>query len=396
MKLPQLINETIKIDQLIPGGQAIATAADGKKIFLWNALPGEVVTEFLVTKSKSHYTEATAMKFAQASPLRVKPHDECYLATSPWQILDEKSENTAKSELLAEIYRQHNLPDNLNTAFQGDGKFYAYRNKMEYALYYDHEDGQIHLAFHQRSSHRKVRADSSSLEMPAIFQRATKIINELNQTGADARDYQSLLLRASQTGTVSGGLYRNHQPHPNFSNLSDEILGRKYTYSPNGFFQINLPVYEMALMEIQPWIQTEQVLDLYAGVGTIGLSVAREQELTLVESNAAAYRELVTNCQGTTAQPVLAKSEEALDYIKPNQTVILDPPRSGCDAKLITRLQETMPTRIIYLSCNPATQARDVKTLLKSYQIIHSSGFNFFPRTPHLENLIVLEHKAWA
>lgn len=393
MKLPQVVSETLQIDKLIPGGQAIATNAEGKKIFLWNALPGEVISEFVITKNKSHYAEATATKFQQVSSYRTDPRDDYYLATSPWQILAEEQEATAKSDLLDEIYRQHDLPSDLNTNFQSDNKLYYYRNKMEYALYYDHADEQIHLAFHQRGSHRKVRVDQSSLEMPEIFQKAQEIVSELNVAGKDARKYQSLLLRANQSGEVSGGLYENFQPHPNFPNLQDNILGKTYSYSPNGFFQINLPVYELALKEIQKHVQGENVLDLYAGVGTIGLSVARERNLVLVESNAAAYKELVQNCHGTSAQPILAKSEEALEYIKANQTVILDPPRSGCDAKLIEKLQEALPEKIIYLSCNPATQARDVKLLLNQYNIVHTAAFNFFPRTPHLENLIVLERK---
>lgn len=92
-------------------------------------------------------------------------------------------------------------------------------------------------------------------------------------------------------------------------------------------------------------------------------------------------------------QSFLSKSEEATDFIEPDQTVIVDPPRAGLDAKLVNKLLEITPETIIYLSCNPVTQARDVKLLLEKYQIIKIQPFNFFPRTPHLENLIVLERK---
>ena len=115
--------------------------------------------------------------------------------------------------------------------------------------------------------------------------------------GEEARKYQSLLLRCNQNGEVSGGLYENNKPHPVFDNLTDIILGQEYSYSPNGFFQINLPVYEMALKEIKKHITSEKVLDLYAGVGTIGLSVARDKDLTLVEVDKSAYRELEKNCK---------------------------------------------------------------------------------------------------
>ena len=87
------------------------------------------------------------------------------------------------------------------------------------------------------------------------------------------------------------------------------------------------------------------------------------------------------------------KSENVLNYIEPDQTVILDPPRAGCDRKLIDKLNEVKPKTIIYLSCNPATQARDVKLLLETYQIADIKTFNFFPRTPHIENLIILRQK---
>lgn len=147
----------------------------------------------------------------------------------------------------------------------------------------------------------------------------------------------------------------------------------------------------MALLEIQKHISTTNVLDLYAGVGTIGLSVARDKELTLVECDKSAYREMERNCQGvTTATPVWAKSEEALEYIQPDQTVILDPPRAGCRPELLDKLLTVCPPTIIYLSCNPATQARDVKILSAQYHVTNVMPFNFFPRTPHIENLMIL------
>ena len=184
-------------------------------------------------------------------------------------------------------------------------------------------------------------------------------------------------------------------------------MEREYSYSPNGFFQINLPVYEMALREIAQHITTGEVLDLYAGVGTIGLSVARDHTLTLVEVDKNAFRELENNIveakkeesvnyqnhqtviRNGNITAILDKSENVTEYLKQNQTVILDPPRSGCDEKLINRLLEVCPAKIIYLSCNPATQARDTERLLAKYHLDTVKTYNFFPRTPHIENLLV-------
>ncbi|MBO7132508.1 class I SAM-dependent RNA methyltransferase [Candidatus Saccharibacteria bacterium] len=388
----------LKVEKLIPGGQALATLENGKKIFLWNALPGEEVVEYQTIKNKSSYTEGIATKIENPSQFRVEPKDVCYLSTSPWQILNYKQELIEKQNIIVEIFREHQItidqPEILT-----DNKDYFYRNKMEYSLYWNHDTNQIELSFHARGSHLKSPIISSSIERPEILKKAKEIITELNNRGEEARKYQSLLLRCNQKGEVSGGLYENHKPHPTFPSLKDVIFGYEYSYSPNGFFQINLPVYELALQEIKKHINTDKVLDLYAGVGTIGLSVARNKNLTLVEVDKFAHSELVKNVtkeaefENGNILAILSKSEEVLDYIEPDQTIILDPPRAGCDKKLIEKLNGTRPKTIIYLSCNPATQARDVKLLLENYSIINIKAFNFFPRTPHIENLIIMEKK---
>lgn len=430
MKLPQTIaNASVKIDQLVPGGQGIATLENGIKGFFWNVLPGEVVKKYEITKKKSHYFEAVAIEIETSSSHRITPKDSCYLSTSPWQIMDYPYELEQKSKLLIEVFEQHGIgylrgleqarfeegahlsehamardaaqaerlnenrmrakqPANSQLYIATDSKDFYYRNKMEYSLYFDHETEKLCLGFHQRGTHRKIKAETSSIEHPEIFKKASEIVDELNQAKADGRKYQSLLLRCNQDGKVEGGLYENRKPHPVFNNLTDQILGKTYSYSPNGFFQINLPVYEMALEEIKKHIKTGDVLDLYAGVGTIGLSVASDKNLTLVEVDKSAYRELKNNAKNH--KTILEKSENITNLIKENQTIIVDPPRAGLDKKLTEKLLEIIPETIIYLSCNPVTQARDVKILLEKYQIKRVQPFNFFPRTPHLENLIVL------
>ena len=412
----------LKIEKIIPGGFGLGTDDDGRKIFLWNALPGEIVLDYEITKKKSHYSEGIAKTIKNPSKHRVEPKDNIFLSTSPWQIMNYDYELTLKQELVVELFREHNIDIETPEIFT-DHKDYFYRNKMEYSLYWDLNENKIKPSFHQRGSHRKIPVETSSIERPEIFSAAKSIIDDLNSRGEEARKYQSLLLRCNQEGKISGGLYENHQPHPVFPPLTDQILGHSYSYSPNGFFQINLPVYEMALKEIKKYINTDKVLDLYAGVGTIGLSVARDKDLTLVEVDKSAYSELRKNCfegvfeggpepgkarssaktpvatgvldapRKNFPQTVLAKSEDVTNYIEPDMTVILDPPRAGCDKKLISKLLEITPEKIIYLSCNPMTQARDVKLLLAKYIIDDIKTFNFFPHTPHIENLLILSRR---
>jgi 23S rRNA (uracil1939-C5)-methyltransferase len=377
-----------KIDKLVPGGYGLATLDDGKKAFIWNALPDEIV-DFTITKNKHSYCEGIATAITNANPHRIAPKDACYLSTSPWQIMDYPYELEQKRALVEECFRQQHIEVTpLKT--QTDGKDFYYRNKMEYALYWDNDDNRIYPAFHERGAHRKVPIKQSSIERPEIWAKAMEIFNKLNAEHAEARTYQSLLMRCDQQGNTSGDLFVNGQPHPQMPNLTDSLNGQKYSYSPNGFFQINLPVYEMVLKEIQKHIVTNKVLDLYSGVGSIGLSVACDKDLTLVEINGAAYEEMQKNAEGTNAKCVLAKSEDVTDYVTPDCTVILDPPRAGCDQKLIDRLNEVKPKSVIYLSCNPITQARDIALLAENYEIKELTPYNFFPHTPHIESLAVL------
>ena len=209
--------------------------------------------------------------------------------------------------------------------------------------------------------------------------------------------------------------------------LTDTVLGVPFRYACEGFFQVNIPVYEQALRDMKEWMSRESsywqlghhqkiirdprevaqifsevplaadqpILDFYAGVGTIGLTIGGGN-VTLVEVNADAVREMQRNIaelDRTDARAVLAPSEQALDYITGKEIVIVDPPRAGLHPDVIATLLQQLPPRIIYLSCNPVTQARDVRLLQEKYHIVHHRGYNFFPRTPHIEHLVILDKK---
>lgn len=387
----------VNLQKFVPGGQTIGILPDGKKVFVWGGLPNETV-EIEITKSKKSYAEGIAKDVLTANAHRIKPRDDCYLSTSPWQIMDYNYELEQKKTLIIEAFSQENIDIKEDFSIETDGNQYRYRNKMEYSLWWDNETNKISLAFHKRGTHRKIPIEKSSIEIPEIFDEAEKIISDLNDRGEEARKYQSLMLRANQHGEVSGGLLENYKPHPQFKPLTDTIIDRGYTYSPNGFFQINIPVYEMVLKEVKQHIDKNlPVVDMYAGVGTIGLSVInKNQPLTLVETDKNAFEEMKKNIESLVdvdAKPVLSNAEDALKYIISDINLIVDPPRAGLDSKIIDQILKTLPKSVTYLSCNPTTQARDVAKLLTKYRISHLKSYNFFPRTPHIENLVVLERK---
>ena len=425
--------------KIVGGGQAIGTLDDGRKAFVWGGLPKELVT-IRVTKKKSHFVEGIVTEIIEKSPERITPKDEnSYLSTSPWQIMPMSSEQSYKASLIEEAFLLHNitLPEKIEV-FSDDVEF-NYRNKVEFSWFGDKTDDDeketLDLAFFKRGGKGKVVIDGTSLAHPSINKLAIEIRDLLREKPIVARQLKTLLIRSDQRGNAVWQLYVKDKIENLISDdeakllsakggeiiysdpkspasritkrlekfgdttLSDTILGVAFNYACEGFFQVNIPVYEKALSDMKAWINCNEkllTLDLYSGVGTIGLTIGGD-DVTLVEINEHAVAEMqrnITKLNRPNAKAILAPSEKSLEYITDEQIVIVDPPRAGLHADVTNRLLETAPPRIIYLSCNPVTQARDVSLLQEKYEIVHHQGYNFFPRTPHIEHLVVLDKKA--
>ena len=430
------IFETLRLEKIVGGGQAIGTLDDGRKAFVWGGLPKELVT-IRVTKKKSHFVEGIVTEIIEESPERITPKDEnSYLSTSPWQIMPMSSEQSYKASLIEEAFLLHDiaLPEKIKVF--SDGVEFNYRNKVEFSWFgdktNDDEKETLDLAFFKRGGKGKVIVDGTSLAHPSINKLAIEIRDLLREKPIVARQLKTLLIRSDQQGNAVWQLYVKDKIENLISDdeakllsaaggeiiysdpkspasriterlnkfgdttLSDTILGVAFNYACEGFFQVNIPVYEKALSDMKAWINCNEklpILDLYSGVGTIGLTIGGD-DVTLVEINEHAVAEMQRNIaklNRPSAKAILAPSEKSLECITGEQIVIVDPPRAGLHADVTNRLLETEPPRIIYLSCNPVTQARDVSLLQEKYKIVHHQGYNFFPRTPHIEHLVVLD-----
>lgn len=422
----------VKLDKIVGGGQSLGTLDDGCKIFVWGGLPGETV-KVQITKKKSKLAEGVVIEVLKPSKERIEPRDgESYLSTSPWQIISFDAEQHYKSALIEEAFELHNivLPEPIEV--YSDNKQYEYRNKIEYSWYWNKETEQLDLAFFRRGTHGKIPVEGTNLAHPGINQAAIAMRDLLRKKPeVKAFNLKTLLVRCDQSGKTALQLYIKDPEFTNFTekelkslkisgfelifsnpkspasvitkrlqswgttNLTDTILDIPFNYAVEGFFQINIPVYEQALRDMKQWVIGDKpTVDLYSGVGTIGLTIGGE-DVTMVEINENAVFEMKRNIsilkREKAVRAILAPSENALESIKGDSTIIVDPPRAGLHENVINKLLETTPERIIYLSCNPVTQARDVALLADKYGIRWHRGYNFFPRTPHIENLVILD-----
>jgi 23S rRNA (uracil1939-C5)-methyltransferase len=421
--------EQVQIEKLVHGGQALGTLSDGRKVLVWNALPGETV-EVELQKSRHSFAEGTAMQIIKASPQRVEPHDHAYLSTSPWQIMDFSVEGQAKQDILLETFEREGVKLSSDIAVSldcvTDGTQWHYRNKMEYSFWGD--KAGLHLALFHRASHGKRIVTGSSIARPEIDEAANHICAVLNSAGIRGSQLKTVVVRCNMVGNVIAALYVKDEAFPElaalaalvgeavqgievfFSNpkspasvytktlysygdqqLREQILGKTISYDVRSFFQVNVPVFVKALEEIKSHINERPITDFYCGVGTIGIPLEAE---VFVESDTANVSQLRANLDKNERSIIEAPAEAALEHIPREGTLIVDPPRAGLHAKVTEQLIEKQPSTIVYLSCNPITQARDLARMQDVYGLETLTVYNFFPRTPHIESLAVLRRKS--
>lgn len=319
--------ETIQLDKIVGGGQALGTLADGRKCFVWGGLPGETVT-VRITKKKSHFVEAVVEEVVSPSSDRIQPRaPDSYLSTSPWQIMPLEIEQAYKRQLIDDAFTLHNVTLPAAIDIYCDNVAYGYRNKVEFSWYSesvvsravsqkksglvsgpelfsdnnqeidadsDREESSgdtLDLAFFRRGSKGKIVVDGTSLAHPAINNLARTIRDLLRHKRVAARQLKTLLVRCDQSGSCVWQLYvKDRLPEiitadeaaklpaqggeiiysdprspasriterlARFGNttLTDTILGVPFRYACEGFFQVNIPVYEQALRDMREWVQ---------------------------------------------------------------------------------------------------------------------------------------------
>ena len=159
-------------------------------------------------------------------------------------------------------------------------------------------------------------------------------------------------------------------------------------------------MFAKALKDIAAFTDVKtELIDYYSGVGAISLPISKNRaRCTLVDNNQQAIEFAKHNIKANNLQnceAICTPSENMTKLIARDKLIILDPPRAGLDDKITSRLLISTPPRIIYLSCDLSTQARDIGRLSEKYQVSFLKLYNFFPRTPHIEGLCVLDRVSF-
>lgn len=462
---PHPIIEQVTVTDIAAEGKAIVKYNE-KVVFVPYVVPGDVV-DLQITKKKSSYMEARAIKFHEYSTIREKPICEHYgvCGGCKWQILP-------YSEQIR--YKQQQVVDNLTriakiempevSPILGSAKTTFYRNKLEFTF-----SNKRWLSFEEMDAESKGTMNALGFHIPRLFDKVLDI-NKCwlqddisNQIRLAVRDYaldnnltffdlrnqegflRNLIIRTSSTGelmVIVVFYYEDKEQQtkllqhiadifPQITSLLfiinekandtitdrevvvfkgadciyEEMEGLRFKIGPKSFYQTNSEQAHELYKVVRNFAQltgNELVYDLYTGTGTIANFIAKScREVIGIEYVPEAIEDAAFNSttNGLTNTRFYAGDMKDIlnqDFIEKHgapDVIITDPPRAGMHNDVVTAILFASPQRIVYVSCNPATQARDLAILDQDYKLIAIQPMDMFPHTHHVENVVLLEKR---
>jgi 23S rRNA (uracil1939-C5)-methyltransferase len=425
----------VNFETITPEGKSCVVVEE-KNIYVEGVLPGESAKIGNIHKKKK-YLRGSIVELTKTSPHRIEAREAHCAICSPFQIAEYNYQIELKKRILSEAFENHAGVTLPIEKFYESEKQYGYRTKMEFG--FTGEPGSVTLAFNERETWKRKVAlpDGCLLGSERVNRIALAIVRVLNEKKVDSFHLKSLILRESKTknkiiaivlftreemavpitieeiGEKLEGLITAHSTYKSpvsiitkmlsqegIDKLEEDLNGFKIQYSHDSFFQNNLPVYEKALQEIEKATpKSDKIVELYCGIGSIGMQLSQKaQDIFAVESVAPAIEFAKKNAEFnniTNYHPECLLSEKLPeDYMNDTDVLVLDPPRSGLHPKVIKNIIASKPKKIIYLSCNPVTLAQDFYQIQEHYDPSSLMGFDFYPNTPHLEALLVLNLKS--
>ena len=450
MKIGQVIIVTIK--RLGINGEGVGYYKK-KVVFIDGALPGEVVVAE-IKRVERNLAYAELIRIKEKSEFRIKPDCPVYKECGGCQIqhMNYAGQLASKKEIVVEAFQRYYRAKQLPIIHETVGMEHpwSYRNKAQ--LQVGTIDGKLITGLYAAGTHqlidisdcpiqhpktneivKKTREVLQDLKIPAYHERKrTGVIRTIvARVGFQTEDTQLTLVTATrEIPRVKEVVLELRTRLPFVKSIMqnindkktsmifgdetkvlwgeeaiDEKLGEvQFSLSPRAFFQLNpeqtVKLYNF-VKEAADLTGQELLVDAYCGVGTIGLWLAPDaKEVRGIEIIPDAVQDAKRNAELSgikNAKFFTGKAEKLLpqwvkEGLKPD-VVVVDPPRTGCDEQLLQTLLSVKPKRIVYVSCNPSTLAKDCDVLKKTYDINWVQPVDMFPQTSHVETVTLLKRK---
>ena len=439
----------LRIEKAVYGGAGLghvssddpstAAALQGKTVFVPHTLPGEVI-ECEITEDKRSFAHARLTKILEAVPGRITPGCEYFSRCGgcQYQHASYEAQLSIKRDILAETLSRAGADIEVSAIDTLRSEPWQYRNRVRLHIRF----GDFALGYREAASHREVLVGHCPIAAPllqeairafpeaaqscgidaGVFDEAEFFTNDAEDTllvslwtthGSDATRALPIFCESLQEHlqTLSGGtLFQSEsqkgqgRQQASWGNpeLAYRVGQHRYRVNAASFFQVNRFLVPQLVEHVTTNKKGQAAWDLFAGAGLFSVPLSHHYEsVTAVEQAASSVRDLRQNLQGKQHRSVASST---LDFLKAQaghlksgtatrapDLVVVDPPRAGLGKDVTALLSQIGPAAITYISCDPATLARDVQQLLHSgYQLRKTTLVDLFPQTYHLETIAEL------
>ena len=401
----------VRIEKMVSGGDGLGRLPDGRAVFVPFVLPGELVS-IQIVEDKKRFAGAWPVDLIEGSPDRIQPR--CihfgHCGGCQYQHFDYAKQLAVKMEILQDQFQRiakiYNPP--LRPIVPSNTPW-NYRNHVQFHLGQAGELGFVHV-----DGEHLLPITECHLPQPAINELWPQIdLGEesgVYRMGIRQDSYKNLMLIMEgedpkppefEVDIPVSAVYT--PPDARLTVLAGEdhltftLLERNFQVSARSFFQVNTPLAEKMVQHLLDQLDfsgSPTAVELYAGAGLFSAFLApRVRHLTAIESAGSSCHDFAVNLdEFDNVDLYEAETEEVLPALEePVDILVMDPPRSGLTPAVHDALGKLMPKQIAYISCDPATLARDVKKILqKGYRWESVTPFDLFPQTGHVESVSIL------
>ncbi len=377
----------VEIERILPGGYGLAHA-EGKTVFVSLSAPGDRL-RVRVERQQGNVLFASIEEILVASPDRIEPPCPYFgrCGGCDFQQLAYENQLAAKVEIIRDclhrLARLDVMPEIVVTPSPHD-----WRYRMRAMWQIDQNEGTV--GYYERGSRRVCDVADCAVLMPELQETLERVRGK--EWHEFPPDLKHLEVVAGENGVSIAPPFAEFETKELELTIGDE----RYSYNAEAFFQINPgllgPLIEFALRDVSG----ELAIDLYCGVGLFTLPLARRfKQVIGVEGNPMATRFAQRNLERARLENARVITAGVAEWFRGRTSepdfVLLDPPRAGAESSVIKGILDFARPRVTYVSCDPATLARDLKKLITGgYAIESLRAFDLFPQTHHVETVVRL------
>jgi 23S rRNA (uracil1939-C5)-methyltransferase len=385
----------VEIERLLPGGFGLAHA-EGLTLFVGLAAPGDML-RVKIERKRGSVGFASIVEVVKPSQVRVEPPCPYFglCGGCDFQQLDYEAQLAAKVEIVRDcLHRIARIETPPDMVMVPSPTQWQYRSRANWQF----DPKTKRLGYFARGSHDVCDVEVCAVLNPALQQTLERLREQMREGTLSKKLTDIEAVAGDEDVSIASGT-----AHFRSKEVSRRIGNETYYFGAEAFFQINHELLELLLGEAIGGEEGKTAIDLYSGVGLFTLPLARRfDQVTAVEANSRAVDYAQRNLDAAELDNVEVANMSVAEWLKHwlgferPELLLLDPPRTGAESGVIEGILSVAPQKICYVSCDPATLARDLNKLLEAgYSLDSIVGFDMFPQTHHVETVARLSHSEF-